>query len=62
MSNKRKDKKDDTPPCRTIFVRNVQFETSEDQVRDVFEKFGDLKTVFSLIHKRGLCFITFVSI
>ncbi len=53
---------DDTPPSRTIFLRNVQFETNENEVRKVFEKFGDLKTVFSLISKRGLCFITFVSI
>jgi RNA recognition motif-containing protein len=60
-NRKRGEREDDTPPCRTIFLRNVQFETTENQVRDVFEQYGDLKSLFSLINKRGLCFITFVS-
>jgi RNA recognition motif-containing protein len=50
------------PPCRTLFVRNVKFDTLEEDVKKKFEPFGDIKVIFNLIPKRGLIFITFVSI
>lgn len=46
---------------RTLFVRNVQFDTQEKEVIDQFMTFGDIKTIFNLIAKRGLIFITFVT-
>jgi RNA recognition motif-containing protein len=52
----------EAPPCRTLFVRNVLFGVSETLVLKEFERFGDVKTSFSLIPKRGLMFITYVSL
>ena len=47
---------------RTLFIRNVQFDTKEQEIMDKFEPFGDIKTVFNLVAKRGLIFITYVLI
>lgn len=47
-------------PCRVLFVRNIAYGTSVEHVREMFEKFGEIKSVFSLIEKRGMIFITFV--
>jgi len=44
---------------RTLFIRNVQFDTKEEQVLAKFTPFGDIKTIFNLVAKRGLIFITF---
>ena len=49
------------PPSRTLFVRNVQFDTKESEVTEKLEPFGDIKDTFNLIAKRGLIFVTFVS-
>jgi hypothetical protein len=57
----RKSKEDNTPPSRTLFVRNVEFSTKPGEVREKLEEFGDIKNVFDLIANRGLIFITFVS-
>lgn len=46
-------------PCRTLFVRNVHFDITEDQIRKIFEKYGDIKGIYNLLGKRGLAFITF---
>jgi RNA recognition motif-containing protein len=49
-------------PTRTLFVRNIQFQTSIDEIVSMLEQYGALKTTFDLIAKRGLAFITFVSV
>ncbi|KAL9556356.1 hypothetical protein MBANPS3_001907 [Mucor bainieri] len=49
-------------PCRTLFVRNVQYTISEGEVRAMFEKFGEVKDVFNLIENRGMIFITFYDV
>lgn len=49
------------PVSRTLFVRNVQFDTLEDDIRNIFSPFGEIKSVFDLIAKRGLVFVTYVS-
>jgi RNA recognition motif-containing protein len=43
-----------------LFIRNVSFDTSEDQLRQVFGRFGEIKSCFSLTEKRGIFFLTFV--
>ncbi|KAI8637912.1 hypothetical protein BD408DRAFT_423759 [Parasitella parasitica] len=49
-------------PCRTLFVRNVQYTIPESEVRALFEKFGEVKDVFNLIENRGMIFITFYDV
>ncbi|KAH9451073.1 hypothetical protein Pst134EB_018572 [Puccinia striiformis f. sp. tritici] len=46
-------------PCRTLFVRNVKYETDSQEVRDKFEQMGEIKTFFDLISTRGMAFVTY---
>ncbi|KAK0554619.1 hypothetical protein OC845_000651 [Tilletia horrida] len=49
-------------PCRTLFVRNISFDTAPGQIRSLFEQHGEIKTFFDLSQKRGLVFITYYDI
>ncbi|KAK4053628.1 hypothetical protein OIO90_003867 [Microbotryomycetes sp. JL221] len=49
-------------PRRTLFVRNVKYGTSPDEVRGLFERIGDIKDFHDLLEKRGMAFITFYDI
>ncbi|KAI9250316.1 hypothetical protein BY458DRAFT_524762 [Sporodiniella umbellata] len=49
-------------PCRTLFVRNVQYDISESEVRSMFEQYGQVKDMFNLIENRGMIFITFFDV
>ncbi|KAJ5069775.1 protein mei2-like 4 [Anaeramoeba ignava] len=44
---------------RTLFVRNIAFEATIDEIRDEFEKFGKIKRIYDIIKKRGIAFITY---
>ncbi|MBW0538062.1 hypothetical protein O181_077777 [Austropuccinia psidii MF-1] len=46
-------------PCRTLFVRNVKYETNSKEVREKFEQMGEIKIFFDLISTRGMVFITY---
>ncbi|KAI0778670.1 hypothetical protein BD413DRAFT_114435 [Trametes elegans] len=46
-------------PCRTLFIRNIKYETNSDDVRRLFEEHGEIKTFFDLIANRGMVFVTF---
>ncbi|KAM0747733.1 hypothetical protein T439DRAFT_382835 [Meredithblackwellia eburnea MCA 4105] len=46
-------------PCRTLFVRNIGYDANPDQVRDMFDRIGEVKTFFDLIGSRGMAFVTF---
>ncbi|KAI0375490.1 hypothetical protein BV20DRAFT_960662 [Pilatotrama ljubarskyi] len=46
-------------PCRTLFIRNIKYETSSDDVRRLFEEHGEIKTFFDLIANRGMVFVTY---
>ncbi|EIM88137.1 uncharacterized protein STEHIDRAFT_130101 [Stereum hirsutum FP-91666 SS1] len=46
-------------PCRTLFIRNIKYETNSDEVRRQFEEHGQIKTFFDLIANRGMVFVTF---
>jgi len=46
-------------PCRTLFIRNIKYETNSDEVRRQFEEHGEIKTFFDLIANRGMVFVTF---
>ncbi|SPO32424.1 uncharacterized protein UTRI_02981 [Ustilago trichophora] len=50
---------DDEKPCRTLFVRSIQFETDSQFVQQQFEQFGQIKTFFDMVNKRGIAFITY---
>ncbi|KAG2756300.1 hypothetical protein P692DRAFT_201836289 [Suillus brevipes Sb2] len=49
-------------PCRTLFIRNIKYETNSEDVRRSFEEHGDIKTFFDLIATRGMVFVTFFDI
>ncbi|ORY86068.1 hypothetical protein BCR35DRAFT_302727 [Leucosporidium creatinivorum] len=49
-------------PCRTLFVRNVKYGVTADQVRERFERIGDIRTCFDMLEKRGMLFITYFDI
>ncbi|KAH7886218.1 hypothetical protein F5I97DRAFT_1233147 [Phlebopus sp. FC_14] len=46
-------------PCRTLFIRNIKYETNSDDVRRSFEEHGEIKTFFDLIATRGMVFVTY---
>jgi len=46
-------------PCRTLFIRNIKYETNSDDVRHQFEEHGEIKTFFDLISTRGMVFVTY---
>lgn len=46
-------------PCRTLFVRNIDFHADMKELRQRFEQFGEVKSFFDLVEKRGLAFISF---
>ncbi len=62
--------------CRTLFVRNVsvsqpsalrplvnlQYNANMEKLRTSFLSFGEVKEFFDLVPKRGLIFITYVSL
>ena len=49
-------------PCRTLFVRNINYEANPDSVRKPFESFGELSNFFDLIGRRGMCFVTYFDV
>ncbi|KAF8079046.1 hypothetical protein FPV67DRAFT_1467314 [Lyophyllum atratum] len=40
-------------PCRTLFIRNIKYETNSD------DEHGEIKTFFDLISTRGMVFVTY---
>ncbi|PBK76591.1 RNA-binding domain-containing protein [Armillaria solidipes] len=46
-------------PCRTLFIRNIKYETNSNDVRRSFEEHGDIKTFFDLISTRGMVFVSY---
>ncbi|KAL5519435.1 hypothetical protein ACEPAH_1118 [Sanghuangporus vaninii] len=46
-------------PCRTLFIRNIKYETNSDEVRQKFNEHGEIKTFFDLIANRGMVFVTY---
>ncbi|KIM22785.1 hypothetical protein M408DRAFT_332740 [Serendipita vermifera MAFF 305830] len=46
-------------PCRTLFIRNIKYETDSNEFRLKFEEFGEIKTFFDLISHRGMVFCTY---
>ncbi|EKE40955.1 hypothetical protein ENUP19_0337G0010 [Entamoeba nuttalli] len=47
---------------RILFVRNICFNTNEESIKKLFEKYGEIKKVFCQIENRGIAFITFYDI
>lgn len=58
----RSDATDEAPPSRTLFVRNIAFSVTEEEVKSLFSRYGEVRRIFNLIQKRGMAFVTFVSI
>lgn len=47
-------------PCRTLFVRNVQYDADPESLRLQFEAFGQIKNFYEMVSKRGMIFISYV--
>ncbi|BEJ11995.1 hypothetical protein CspHIS471_0204550 [Cutaneotrichosporon sp. HIS471] len=47
---------------RTLFVRNIAYETASDKFRADFERFGEIRELFDSISRRGLAFVTFFDV
>ncbi|KAJ3049214.1 hypothetical protein HK097_009762 [Rhizophlyctis rosea] len=46
-------------PCRTLFIRNIDYNATESEVRMVFGRYGAIKSIFDLINRRGMVFLTY---
>ncbi|KAJ3027851.1 hypothetical protein HDV00_010798 [Rhizophlyctis rosea] len=44
---------------RTLFIRNIHYDTTEGEIRHVFGRYGDIKSIFDLINRRGMVFLTY---
>lgn len=49
----------DEKPGRTLFVRNIDNSVDANVVRSHFARFGEIRSFFELVAKRGICFITY---
>jgi RNA recognition motif-containing protein len=49
-------------PTRTLFVRNISYDYSPDEIEQMFAKYGQIKKFFNLISKRGMAFITYTKV
>lgn len=50
---------EDSKPCRTLFVRNVAFEVDMLLLRADFAAFGEIRTWFDIVQRRGMLFVTY---
>ncbi|KZW00500.1 hypothetical protein EXIGLDRAFT_830659 [Exidia glandulosa HHB12029] len=46
-------------PCRTLFIRNIKYETNSEDVRHQFEEYGEIKSFYDLVSSRGMVFVTY---
>ncbi|ORZ07900.1 hypothetical protein BCR42DRAFT_149644 [Absidia repens] len=51
------DGRDEEKPCRTLFVRNLKFDTTEDELFSIFGPYGEIKEIFDRISVRGMAFV-----
>ncbi|KAF8323842.1 hypothetical protein DL93DRAFT_37658 [Clavulina sp. PMI_390] len=49
-------------PCRTLFIRNIKYESDSAALRRQFEEHGMIRTFFDLISSRGMLFVTYYDI
>ncbi|CAI2162719.1 3578_t:CDS:10 [Funneliformis geosporum] len=49
-------------PCRTLFIRNIQYGSKTELVRSKFEEYGEIRDIFDIIEKRGMLFLSFYDI
>ncbi|KAI9309421.1 hypothetical protein BJ944DRAFT_7078 [Cunninghamella echinulata] len=54
---RRDDPRNEEKQCRTLFVRNIQFDTKEDEILKVFSPYGDIKEIFNRMETRGIVFV-----
>lgn len=53
------EKKEKERPSRTLFIRNIDYTVSGDELQKICEGFGQIKKFFPLIEKRGMTFVTY---
>jgi len=53
------EKKEKERPSRTLFIRNIDYSVSGDELQKICEAFGQIKKFFPLIEKRGMTFVTY---
>jgi hypothetical protein len=47
-------------PTKTLFIRNVPYEATQQELSDIFSAYGKVSRVYDLIAKRGMAFVTYV--
>ena len=56
------EKKEKERPSRTLFIRNIDYSVSGDELQKICETYGQMKKFFPLIENRGMAFVTYVSL
>ncbi|ORX44032.1 hypothetical protein DM01DRAFT_1195411 [Hesseltinella vesiculosa] len=49
-------------PSRSLFIRNIAYDTKADHILDLFRPYGDIKDTYDQIAGRGILFIHFFDI
>lgn len=55
------ERRDREKPSRSLFVRNIPYDVTQEEMNTLFTEYGPLSRFYNLIPKRGIAFITFVS-
>ena len=40
-------------------MRNINYNSNEEKIKEIFSEYGEIKKFFALIPGRGMCFITY---
>ncbi|XP_010559265.1 PREDICTED: protein MEI2-like 3 [Tarenaya hassleriana] len=49
-------------PSRTLFVRNINSNVEDSELRDLFEQYGDIRTLYTACKHRGFVMISYYDI
>ncbi|KAG0240605.1 hypothetical protein BGW41_006786 [Actinomortierella wolfii] len=46
-------------PCRSLFIRNIGYSTSDEVIREIYSAYGELQNFHTLLDRRGMAFISY---
>jgi RNA recognition motif-containing protein len=49
-------------PSRTLFVRNINIHTSDEELLQLFQQHGEIRTMYTACKHRGFVMITYYDI
>ncbi|KAI4343452.1 hypothetical protein L6164_010797 [Bauhinia variegata] len=50
------------PPSRTLFVRNIDSDAEDSELKSLFEQYGDIRTLYAACKHRGFVMISYYDI